>query len=46
MKKLIVAVLVIIVLVVVLVVVLVLLNLPKGATPHGMGDVTVASLQR
>jgi preprotein translocase subunit SecG len=46
MKRLIVTVLVIIVLVVVVVLALVLLNPPKGATPHGMGDVTVVSLQR
>ena len=46
MKRLIVAVLVIIILVIVVVVVLVLLTPPKGATPHGMGDVTVVRLQR
>jgi preprotein translocase subunit SecG len=46
MKRLIVGVLVIIVIVVVVVVVLLLLHPPQGATPHGMGDVTVVNLQR
>jgi preprotein translocase subunit SecG len=46
MKRLIVGVLVIIVIVVVVVVVLLLLHPPQGATPHGMGDATVVSLQR
>jgi hypothetical protein len=45
-KTLIVAGLVIIVLVVVVVLVLVLFDRAGGPTPHGMGEVTVVSLQR
>jgi preprotein translocase subunit SecG len=44
MKRLIVGVLVIIALAVVVVIVLLLLHPPQGATPHGMGEVTVISL--